>query len=501
MQITLTVTEGPHAGRVFTFAGHQTFVVGRSKKAHFQLPSKDKYFSRTHFFIEVNPPFIRLTDMGSTNHTYVNGKQVSQVDLKNGDQIKAGRTILQVSVLDTATDPAMDIPFPPQPGTRVGIPTPLTLPVTPTPFPSPPPPPPRAVEEIPFAEVISVPVQSTPFPVPPPPPSIPPRPSAPFAPSLPVTTPQICRICGQQAAMPTASQPDVIPFLCRSCINESRAIPQTMGGYHLIRELGKGAMGVVHLALKLDDASAVALKTVIPAVAANPRQLERFLREANILRDLQHPNIVRFREMGERNGVLFFAMDYVRGIDAARMLKQHGPFAIPRAIRLGCQMLEALGYAHKQRFVHRDVKSSNILIANEGGREIVKVADFGLARVYQASHMSGLTMSGDIGGTMPFMPPEQILDFRDAKPTADQYSATATIYHLLTGAYVHNLPQEFHGQIKVILEEPPIPITQRRPDIPPGLAQIIHKGIAHEPEDRYPSILDLREALRPYEIG
>src|SRR5580692_5192211 len=98
MRIILTVIAGPHKGLEFTFDKHDTFLVGRSKHAHFQLPAKDKYFSRIHFMVEVNPPQCRLIDMGSHNGTYVNGERVLAVDLRNSDQIRAGHTILRVHV-------------------------------------------------------------------------------------------------------------------------------------------------------------------------------------------------------------------------------------------------------------------------------------------------------------------------------------------------------------------------------------------------------------------
>src|SRR5215472_1626756 len=102
MRINLTVTSGPHTGKVFAFEEHDTFLVGRSKHAHFQLPAKDKYFSRIHFMMEVNPPQCRLIDMGSHNGTYVNGEKMLTADLKDGDQIRAGHTILRVAVLRAA---------------------------------------------------------------------------------------------------------------------------------------------------------------------------------------------------------------------------------------------------------------------------------------------------------------------------------------------------------------------------------------------------------------
>src|SRR5436190_20186616 len=98
MRITLTVTAGPHQGKVFSFEGHDTFIVGRSPRARFRLPRDDKYFSRYHFMVEANPPLCRLVDLKSRNGTYVNGERVEKADLKDGDQIQGGRTVLQVSV-------------------------------------------------------------------------------------------------------------------------------------------------------------------------------------------------------------------------------------------------------------------------------------------------------------------------------------------------------------------------------------------------------------------
>jgi serine/threonine-protein kinase len=257
-------------------------------------------------------------------------------------------------------------------------------------------------------------------------------------------------------------------------------------------------MGVVSLAMRAADGLPVALKTIQPAAAGSAAQLERFLREAEILRGLSHPHVVAFRDMGEAGGVLYFAMDYVRGCDAHRLLERQGPFAVGRAVGLVCQALDGLAYAHARRFVHRDVKPSNLLVAEEGGREHVKAADFGLARIYQASHFSGLTMAGDIGGTVAFMPPEQITEYREARPPADQYSAAATLYNLLTDAYVYDFPAELKKQLRVILEEDPVPIRSRRKDVPKGLADVIHRALAREPGDRWPDVTALGQALQPF---
>jgi serine/threonine-protein kinase len=257
-------------------------------------------------------------------------------------------------------------------------------------------------------------------------------------------------------------------------------------------------MGLVYLALRQTDGLLMAVKTIIPAVAGSSAQVERFLREANILRELNHPHIVAFRDMNEANGVMYFAMDYVRGTDAARLLRQQGTFTVGRAVNLVCQLLDALAYAHARRIVHRDIKPSNLLVTPDGQQELVKVADFGLARVYQSSNLSGLTMTGDIGGTVAYMPPEQITEYREARPAADQYSAAATLYNLLTGAYIYNLPGEFQKQLLMILHDDPVPILSRRPDLPEGLAQVIHRALSRNPEDRWPDAAAMCEALLPY---
>ena len=98
MRLTLLVTTGPHKGRTFTFARHDTFLVGRSKQAHFRLPVKDRFCSRVHFLVEINPPSCRLVDMGSYNGTHVNGQKVASADLCHGDEIRAGHTVLRVAV-------------------------------------------------------------------------------------------------------------------------------------------------------------------------------------------------------------------------------------------------------------------------------------------------------------------------------------------------------------------------------------------------------------------
>jgi serine/threonine-protein kinase len=231
-------------------------------------------------------------------------------------------------------------------------------------------------------------------------------------------------------------------------------------------------------------------------VAGSPEAVARFLREASVLRQLDHQHIVRFREVGHADKRLFFAMEYVPGNNAAELLERHrGPLPIGRAVGISCQALDALAYAHAGGFVHRDLKPHNLLVVATGGRDVVKVADFGLVRIYHTSPLSGLTLTGQVAGTSGFMAPEQITSFRGVQPAADQYSMGATLYYLLTGKKVYDFPRGFERQILMILQEEPVPIRTRRPDVSDTLAAIIHRALERDPGRRFVSVEQMREAL------
>jgi eukaryotic-like serine/threonine-protein kinase len=271
-------------------------------------------------------------------------------------------------------------------------------------------------------------------------------------------------------------------------------------GYEIVRELGRGGMGTVYLARRQADGIEVAAKLIRPAAGASDREVRRFLREANILRELRHPHIVAFDEMGHVEGVLYFVMEYVSGTDALCVLKRHGRLRIHHAVQMVCEALEALHYAHGRGFVHRDVKPANLLLSGKPGAVTCKLADFGLARAYHASLLSGLTIMGDSGGTMPYMPPEQLTHYRDVTPAADQYATAATLYHLLTGHYVFDFADDkpLVRQLAKILLESPVAIRERRPDLPKPLAEIIHQALEKDPKARFPDADAFRRALAPF---
>jgi eukaryotic-like serine/threonine-protein kinase len=421
MPVTLTVKDGPHQGRAFEFEEHDTFIVGRSARAQFRLPLKDPSLSRVHFMVEVNPPKCRLTDLGSTNGTKVNGRKISAADLVDGDLIEAGQTVLLFSM---TVERVMTVPD---------------------------------RETKPSRSDVNIKVASEPF-----------------APTV-----------------------DYKPAAIDS--EGGRDKSQPVKGYEIVRELGRGGMGVVYLAYSNSADGLVALKTVQPEVAAGHGQVERFIREQRILQELDHPHIVPFHEMGEAEGLLFFSMEYVRGSDAWRVREQRDD-GIPtgRAARWVCQLLQALDYAHAKGFVHRDIKPPIMLLEQEGDRETVKLADFGLARAYQTSTLSGVTMKGDVAGTIAFMTPEQVNHLRESQPPVDLYAAGASLYWLLTGRKIYDPPRGLSRQILMVLQDPPVPIRSRRPDLPARLAPVIDRSLAREPDQRFADAKDMRRALLPF---
>jgi serine/threonine-protein kinase len=268
-------------------------------------------------------------------------------------------------------------------------------------------------------------------------------------------------------------------------------------GYRLIRLLGTGGMGSVWLA---EDrlGQPVACKLIRPELALHPESCGRFRRESDHLRDLRHRHIVGFREAGEWQGLLYLVMDYVEGSNLAELLNRQGPFAVGRAVRLTCQVLEALWEAHKNCVVHRDVKPSNVLVQAGPEGEGVRLADFGMAKAYQSADVGQvITQPGVIGGTLAFAAPEMVTDFRAAGPLADQYGAAATLYALLTRRHLHDAPNAVQ-LLDSIRTRDAVRLEVRRPGLPAALADAVHRALDREPRRRFTAVHALRDALLPY---
>ncbi len=306
-----------------------------------------------------------------------------------------------------------------------------------------------------------------------------------------------CRICNQFAS--DIVYEGQISYVCPSCQQNLIADGIAIYGFRMIKELGSGGMGKVFLAVREQDGKNVALKTIIPGAAISEKKIKQFCREISIDMRLKHPNIVEFIEVGEAGGLLWFAMEYVQGEDLERVINQEGVLPIETSINIIAQILNALDYAHKQKIIHRDVKPQNILVTKKENGYIAKITDFGLAKNYEQTGQSNMSLSGQTGGTIPFMPSEQVLDFKYVKPAGDIYSTGAVLYFILTGGrFVYKEFYTDKDPILVILEGNLTPITHWNKDIPSELWDIIKKSLFYESKKRFETAGEFASTLRAY---
>jgi serine/threonine protein kinase len=315
---------------------------------------------------------------------------------------------------------------------------------------------------------------------------------------VPSTVTIQCLNCGLLAKT-EASRPDAkLSYVCDDCRVKLKNNPQPIPGYHMIRILGQGGMGSVMLATKADDGRAVAIKTLLPEVAVSEQSLKRFMREIEVAASLQHPHIVSYLEHGTHNGIVYLVTEYVGGMDASKLAKQRGGRLDYReVVKIVEQTLAALEFAHSLGFVHRDIKEQNILVDGNYPNYISKLTDFGLAKSFKQTGMSGVTMVGDVAGTIAYMPPEQIRDFKDVQPPSDIYAMGMTAYTLLTGNHALDLSPRagIAETVKAIFEKPFVPLVIRNSQLPPRLADVIEKAISKEPQQRWRSAGEMREAI------
>jgi len=307
-----------------------------------------------------------------------------------------------------------------------------------------------------------------------------------------------CLNCEVLSKAETSRSDAKFSYVCDDCREKLRQNPQPIPNYRMIRLLGKGGMGSVMLAQRISDGRAVAIKTLLPEVAVSEKSLKRFLREIEVNSKLRHPHIVGYIEHGMHNGIVYLVSEYVVGMDAAKLLKQRGGRLDYReVVKIIEQTLAALDYAHSLGFVHRDIKEQNILVGGAFPNYVSKLTDFGLAKSFRQTGMSGITLVGDVAGTIAYMSPEQIRDFKDVQPPSDIYAVGMTAYRLLTGANALDISPEagISEIVKAIFEKPIVPISKRTADIPSSLAAVIERALAKDAEMRWRSAREMRGAL------
>ncbi len=444
--ITLTVLEGTSQGKTFVFDAHDTFLFGRMDDCHICLPH-DQMVSRHHFLMEVNPPHACIRDLGSRNGTYVNGqkyggrekhetpeegarRQYPQVDLHDGDQVKVGATTLGVQV---KVDKAI--------------------------------------------------LQAV-----------------------------LCQKCGKDVTG-EAGPGQQGDFICASCRQQLESGPvdallgllqqgQVSQGAHLHlpdyqiqKKLGEGGMGAVYLVRHKQNGQLAALKVMLSKVAVNVDAKRDFLREIESTRALQHKYIVTFLDSGVEKSIIYFLVEYCQGGSIYDlMLRQRRCLTLKEAMPMMLQALEGLAFAHQQGFVHRDLKPQNILLSGVEGQQVAKIADLGLAKSFITAGLSGMTVTGGVSGSFPFMPREQLTNFKYVKPVSDIWAMGATCYNILTGTYPR-ISQPGQDPVDVVLNGRIIPIRQRDAQIPKNVAAVIDRSLAQNPADRYQTAGEMLSAL------
>jgi tRNA A-37 threonylcarbamoyl transferase component Bud32 len=268
-------------------------------------------------------------------------------------------------------------------------------------------------------------------------------------------------------------------------------IGSNLAGYRIERVLGRGGMSVVYLAHDLRLKRKVALKLLAPELAQDEGFRSRFLRESQLAASLDHPNVVPVYEAGEVDGLLYIAMRYVLGTDLKALLRAEGALAPERALVVVAQVASALDAAHERGLVHRDVKPSNVLLTGRPGKEHCYLADFGLST---STSDRSVADPGKIVGTIDYVAPEQIRDV-DVDGRADVYSLTCLLYECLVG----DVPFRRASDVAVIyahLEEPVPKPSERAPTLPAALDEVLERGTAKLPDQRWQTCAALTEAAR-----
>ena len=500
-KVTLTVTEGRLKGTTFVYVDRTTCILGRSDECEPRLPDDEHHrtVSRHHCLLDINPPDVRIRDFGSLNGTFLNGQKIGQRehglsaeeaaggsfpehDLSEGDVVQLGETkfLVQIETPTECTVCGCEIEVSVRPRAEI-------------------------IPGIFQCDACRKKAEAARRP--------PPKPA-----------PKRCVQCGRNVEK-EAEQHRQGDYVCHACKKDPQQILQHLlqlanagrkdlipiKGYHVERELGRGGMGAVYLARKSGSSQPVALKIMLPEVAANQQATATFMREVENTKALHHPNVVQLLDAGCSDGTFFFTLELCDSGSLADLAKQRGgKLPLKEAAALILQTLEGLEYAHHapipnvpirggkfqkgKGLVHRDLKPANIFLTSSPSGPVAKVADFGLAKAFDSAGLSGHTRTGSVAGTPVFMPRQQVINFKYSKPEIDVWAAAASFYFLLTGQF----PRDFRNDRdvwKTVLEQDTVPIRQRDSSIPRKLADVIDKALREKPTIGFPSAKAFQKEL------
>ncbi len=271
--------------------------------------------------------------------------------------------------------------------------------------------------------------------------------------------------------------------------------------YEIVDELGRGSYGVVYRARQLDNQRMVALKTLLPQSVLDQEVVARFTREAQLVSRLQHPNLITLFDYGHSGGLFYMVVEYIEGRSLADLISHDAPIAPQAALPIMRQILEALDHAHAQGIIHRDMKPQNILLLRPdlaSGRrdEVVKLLDFGIAKLVHAEHegkdLRTLTQAGHVLGTPHYMAPEQIVG-DELNHQVDVYAMGVMLYELLVGKHPFDDASNSTAVMVRHLRDDPPPLPGALEQTRWGLA--VRSAMAKQPQDRLKSARAMLQLL------
>lgn len=506
-------------GRVFSFTDHDIFLFGRDEQHCHASIQEDPFVSRHHFMLEVNPPLSRLKDLGSRNGTFVNGTKHGgrstfaaseeeakaggpTVDLTNGDVITAGKTVFQIFVeekkdisatydfgrydereeeSDAGNDIRRTITELPVPNanSQVGRQTINELPPTP----------PGNVGRQTIVEI---------------PPSV-----ANDVGRRTISEPadrmdEIAQIAGRATMVEGANtskgafgsnvgQHEPAPYMPPK--RQPGEFP-ILDGFEFEQSLGIGGLGETFLAKRTIDGNPVAVKLLASRVNVAHDARGEFLKGMEVNARLRHRNVVQLYGAGGLGNEFYFVTEYCDGGSLARLFRSKKNSLQAKHVAVSLYLLlDGLAYAHEKGMVHRDIKPSNLLATRKEKRWIPKISDFGLNKAFEQAGFSGMTVTGAYTGSLPYMPREQLTDYKYVNPASDVFSLAASFYRIITGRFPRgdekgsdSLALVLHGEIQSM--------RKRYPGFHAGLGEVLDTALRSECCERYPNAREMQNALR-----
>jgi tRNA A-37 threonylcarbamoyl transferase component Bud32 len=440
MPVRIHILKGNDVGNVILIPDGENRTLGRSKTADVRID--DPLLSRQHVRIAIQDGVARLTDLNSSNGTYLNGEKVAEARVVDGDRFKIGSHVFHIEVL------------PPGAALTGAAGS-------------------RAAAAAAVAAIASGPPLVT-------------RGELKF-----------CRHCHKALAFEGIVEPTPGDVLCVDCADGKTVESELIEGFQLIEKIGEGKLGPVFKARHLTLMKNVAIKVVRSDRAVDEQCLRRFMREAKIGGRLFHPHIVEMYDAAVSDGHYYISMEYVEGETLDERIHRTGPVAWQEATSIGLKVADALRYAFEHRIIHRNVRPANVFLGRKGE---VKLADFGLAKAVDETDPRLVTPPGVGKGTLFYTSPEQLTDARQADQRSDVYALGATLYFAVVGVPPFDAPS-VPEVVQNILEGHLVPVEMLRPDCPRELTVAIGTCLAREKERRFPTPGDLLAALRTVPAG